>query len=66
MLGMILILIIYLFMNPVWQTWLVKQEEKFIFSTDIDNCIKDADMIFIAVNTPTKTYGVRKRTSCRS
>ena len=30
------------------------------FSTDIDNCIKDADMIFIAVNTPTKTYGEGK------
>ena len=30
------------------------------FSTDIDNSIKDADMIFIAVNTPTKTYGEGK------
>lgn len=30
------------------------------FSTDIDNGIKDADMIFIAVNTPTKTYGEGK------
>ena len=30
------------------------------FSTDIDNRIKDADMIFIAVNTPTKTYGEGK------
>ena len=30
------------------------------FSTNIDNCIKDADMIFIAVNTPTKTYGEGK------
>ena len=31
------------------------------FSTDIDNCIKDeSEMIFIAVNTPTKTYGEGK------
>ncbi len=30
------------------------------FSTDIDKGIKDADMIFIAVNTPTKTYGEGK------
>ena len=30
------------------------------FSTDIDSAIDDADMIFIAVNTPTKTYGEGK------
>ncbi|MGB0334558.1 MAG: UDP-glucose 6-dehydrogenase [Opitutales bacterium] len=28
------------------------------FSTDIDAAIKEADMIFLSVNTPTKTYGV--------
>lgn len=28
------------------------------FSTDVDAAIKEADMIFISVNTPTKTYGV--------
>ena len=28
------------------------------FSTDIDAAIRDAQMIFISVNTPTKTYGV--------
>lgn len=28
------------------------------FSTDIDNSIREADMIFMSVNTPTKTYGV--------
>ena len=27
------------------------------FSTDVDAGIRDADMIFISVNTPTKTYG---------
>ncbi len=30
------------------------------FSTDIDKGIKEADMIFISVNTPTKTYGKGK------
>lgn len=28
------------------------------FTTDIDTAIREADMIFISVNTPTKTYGV--------
>ena len=27
------------------------------FSTDVDNSIREADMIFMSVNTPTKTYG---------
>lgn len=27
------------------------------FSTDVENSIRDAQMIFISVNTPTKTYG---------
>ncbi len=30
------------------------------FSTDIENAIDEADMIFISVNTPTKTYGKGK------
>lgn len=30
------------------------------FSTNIDEAISDADMIFISVNTPTKTYGIGK------
>jgi UDPglucose 6-dehydrogenase len=30
------------------------------FSTDVDAAIDEADMIFISVNTPTKTYGVGK------
>jgi len=30
------------------------------FSTEVDTAIDDADMIFIAVNTPTKTYGEGK------
>ena len=28
------------------------------FSTDVDTAIREADMVFISVNTPTKTYGV--------
>lgn len=30
------------------------------FSTDVDQAIDEADMIFISVNTPTKTYGEGK------
>jgi UDPglucose 6-dehydrogenase len=30
------------------------------FSTDVDRAIHSADIIFIAVNTPTKTYGIGK------
>lgn len=30
------------------------------FSTDVDAAIQKAEMIFIAVNTPTKTYGIGK------
>ena len=30
------------------------------FSTDIDKAIDESDMIFISVNTPTKTYGAGK------
>jgi UDPglucose 6-dehydrogenase len=28
------------------------------FSTDISGCIRDNDIIFVSVNTPTKTYGI--------
>ncbi len=30
------------------------------FSTEVDKAIEDADLIFISVNTPTKTYGTGK------
>lgn len=30
------------------------------FSTDVEGAIKEADMIFISVNTPTKKYGIGK------
>ncbi|KAL8648874.1 MAG: hypothetical protein Q9226_005811 [Calogaya cf. arnoldii] len=33
---------------------------KLFFSTDVDQAIADADLIFVCVNTPTKTHGVGK------
>jgi UDPglucose 6-dehydrogenase len=32
--------------------------EKPFFSTDIEDAIQASDMIFVSVNTPTKTYGI--------
>jgi hypothetical protein len=34
------------------------------FSTDVDQAILDAELIFISVNTPTKTYGLGKVKIC--
>ena len=34
-----------------------RAEGTFFFSTNIEEAIVDADIIFISVNTPTKTYG---------
>ena len=36
------------------------RERNLFFSTDIEEAIDKADMIFISVNTPTKTYGIGK------
>ena len=36
------------------------RNKNLFFSTDIDKAIADASMIFISVNTPTKTYGEGK------
>lgn len=36
------------------------RDKNLFFSTDVDKAIDAADMIFIAVNTPTKTYGEGK------
>lgn len=33
---------------------------KLVFSTDIDQAIRDADLIFVCVNTPTKSHGIGK------
>ena len=34
-----------------------RRGKNLFFSTDVEKAIRDADMIFISVNTPTKTYG---------
>ena len=36
------------------------RDRNLFFSTDVENAIDKADMIFISVNTPTKTYGIGK------
>lgn len=36
------------------------RNENLFFSTDVNEAIDSAEMIFISVNTPTKTYGVGK------
>lgn len=36
------------------------RDRNLFFSTDVDQAIDNAELIFIAVNTPTKTYGVGK------
>lgn len=38
----------------------VARNRNLFFSTDVDGAIEKADMIFISVNTPTKTYGKGK------
>jgi UDPglucose 6-dehydrogenase len=50
---------------PVYEPGLaeVVQEARgrnLFFSTDVDKAIDEAEMIFISVNTPTKTYGIGK------
>lgn len=50
---------------PIYEPGLSKIVEEargrnLFFSTDIDSAIDKAEMIFISVNTPTKTYGMGK------
>ena len=33
------------------------RDKNLFFSTDIEGCIRKCDIIFVGVNTPTKTYG---------
>ena len=47
---------------PIYEPGLLElvkssREKNLFFSTDIDKGIKEADIIFISVNTPTKTFG---------
>lgn len=48
---------------PVYEPGLLQVVEQrrgknLFFSTDVDEAIRQADIIFISVNTPTKTYGL--------
>lgn len=50
---------------PVYEPGLAEivqetRNKNLFFSTDIDKAINEAEMIFISVNTPTKTYGKGK------
>jgi UDPglucose 6-dehydrogenase len=50
---------------PVYEPGLAEivgqvRNKNLFFHTDINQAIEDAEMIFISVNTPTKTYGVGK------
>lgn len=50
---------------PVYEPGLAEiiaqtRDKNLFFSTDIDTAIEQSEMIFISVNTPTKTYGIGK------
>ncbi|XP_071793925.1 UDP-glucose 6-dehydrogenase-like [Asterias amurensis] len=50
---------------PIYEPSLVEvvkecRGRNLFFSTDIDTAIQEADLIFISVNTPTKTFGLGK------
>ena len=50
---------------PIYEPGLAEVVEEarnrnLFFSTDVDGAINEAEMIFISVNTPTKTYGAGK------
>jgi len=50
---------------PIYEPGLSKivgeaRDKNLFFSTNVDAAIDKADMIFISVNTPTKTYGIGK------
>ena len=50
---------------PIYEPGLIEVVSKargrnLFFSNDIDGAIKESEMIFISVNTPTKTYGTGK------
>ena len=48
---------------PVYEPGLLEiveqvRDKNLFFSTNVEDAIREADMIFISVNTPTKTYGL--------
>eukprot|EP00274_Cyanoptyche_gloeocystis_P007419 CAMPEP_0196655024 /NCGR_PEP_ID=MMETSP1086-20130531/4778_1 /TAXON_ID=77921 /ORGANISM="Cyanoptyche gloeocystis , Strain SAG4.97" /LENGTH=452 /DNA_ID=CAMNT_0041987115 /DNA_START=168 /DNA_END=1526 /DNA_ORIENTATION=- len=42
----------------LWEVVKDRRGKNLFFSTDIDAAIDEADVIFVSVNTPTKTYGL--------
>ncbi len=47
---------------PIYEPGLLRlvreaRDRNLFFSTDIPGCIREADIIFVSVNTPTKTFG---------
>ena len=55
------IILTILFFQPGLDTIVKKCRGKnLFFSTNIDNAIIEADLVFISVNTPTKTFGIGK------
>ena len=45
-------------MSQAWMPWWARAGAQPHFSTDVDAAIAAADMVFISVNTPTKTKGL--------
>ena len=55
---------------PIYEPGLVEvvktcRGRNLFFSTDIPKAIREADLIFISVNTPTKTFGAGERKNFR-
>uniref|UniRef100_A0A8C2N4V7 UDP-glucose 6-dehydrogenase n=1 Tax=Cricetulus griseus TaxID=10029 RepID=A0A8C2N4V7_CRIGR len=46
--------------SPTLPIYEEKSVVVFFFSTNINDAIREADLVFISVNTPTKTYGMGK------
>ena len=43
--------------HGLWDVVKATRGRNLFFSVDVDQAIRDAEMIFVSVNTPTKTYG---------
>lgn len=58
MIFLITLLKIFLSFQPgLYEVVKKRRGINLFFSTEIDTAIKEADLIFISVNTPTKTFG---------
>ena len=47
-------------LNAEFDYTTLDRRAKLVFSTDVDQAIVDADLIFVCVNTPTKAHGIGK------